>query len=397
MLPASAGAGGWRPRRFPLATPRRAAAGAPRLATARPPRAFGLAPRSTLDQDGFPALSELPDPTAARPVRRFRVPAELSGTRLDRVLAALCVDVSRSRLKAAILSGGVRLEGVPVDRPGLPVEGQAELEVDEGSLAPRMRVGRQTLEFAVLHEDEHLAVISKPAGMLSHPTPTARGGTVSELAAARWGELPTLQGADRPGVVHRLDAGTSGVMVIGRSAPAFADLMRQFRERSVEKTYLAAVWGEPRFDTGWIEAPIARSTSVPNRMDVVAPGEGRTAATWYEVRERFQVAALVECSPRSGRTHQIRVHLHSIGHPLLGDPIYKRRGGPPVRLPADAPLPRRQALHAHTLVFTHPASGKRLRFEAPLPPDMATLLDWLRRTYPGAGPGRGAESRSTVP
>jgi len=318
------------------------------------------------------------EPAAPRPVRRFRVPAELAGTRLDRVLAALCDDISRTRLKAAIQAGGVRLDGAPVDRPGLPVEGLAELEVDEASLRPRMRVRASDLDFEVLHADEHLAVIVKPAGMLSHPTATARGGTVSELAVGRWGELPTLQGVDRPGVVHRLDAGTSGVMVVGRSERAFADLMRQFRERTVQKTYLALVWDEPRFDTGWIEAPIARSAHVPNRMDVVAPGQGRAATTWYEVRERFEVAALVACSPRSGRTHQIRVHMHSIGHPLLGDPVYKRRGGTAGRLPVEAPVPRRQALHAHALAFRHPISGEPLRFEAPLPPDFAALLEWLR-------------------
>jgi 23S rRNA pseudouridine1911/1915/1917 synthase len=315
-------------------------------------------------------------------VRRFRVPVELAGTRLDRVLAALCDDVSRTRLKAAIQSGGVRLDGLPVDRPGQPVEGHAELEVDEAALAPRMRVRESGLEFEVLHEDEHLAVIVKPAGMLSHPTPTARGGTVSELAVARWGDLPCLQGADRPGVVHRLDAGTSGVMVLGRSEQAFSDLMRQFRERSVEKTYLALVWDEPRFDTGWIDAPIARSTTVPNRMDVVAAGQGRAATTWYEVRERFEVAALVSCSPKSGRTHQIRVHLHSIGHPLLGDPVYKRRGGPSGRLAGQAPIPRRQALHAASLAFRHPVTGGPVRFEAPPPADFAALLAWLRVAYP---------------
>lgn len=318
------------------------------------------------------------DPPAAGPTRSLRVPSALSGARLDRALAVLCADVSRTRLKAAIQGGGVRVDGATVVRPGQPVAADAAIEVDAAALEPRVRAPSEELDFEVLHEDEDLAVIVKPAGMLSHPTDTVRGGTVSELAVARFGPLPSLQGADRPGIVHRLDAGTSGVMVLGRSERAFADLMVQFRERAVEKTYWAVVWGEPRFDTGWIETPIARSAAVPSRMSVAAQGEGREAATWYEVRERFGVAALVEASPKSGRTHQIRVHLASIGHPLLGDPLYKRRGGPPARLAPDAPLPRRQALHARSLRFRHPGSGEIVHFEAPLPADLAALLEWLR-------------------
>jgi 23S rRNA pseudouridine1911/1915/1917 synthase len=329
-------------------------------------------------QDGAPMSASNEPPRGAR---HLRVPTELAGERLDRALAALCADVSRTRLKAAIQAGGVRVDGATVDRPGQPVEADAQIEVDGGALAPRVRAGSDELDFQVLFEDEHLAVIVKPAGMLSHPTDAVRGGTVSELAERRFGPLPSLQGSDRPGIVHRLDGGTSGVMVLGRSERAFAELMRQFRAREVEKTYLALVWGEPRFDTGWIEAPIARSAAVPSRMDIAAEGEGRDAATWYEVRERFGVSALVEASPKSGRTHQIRVHLASIGHPLIGDSVYKRKGGPPVRLAADAPLPARQALHAHALRFKHPVGGQAMAFEAPLPEDMTALLEWLRREH----------------
>jgi len=321
------------------------------------------------------------DATPRSGTRLLRVPRELAGERLDRALAALCADVSRTRLKAAIQAGGVRVEGATVDRPGQPVEAGAEIEVDAEALEPRVRAGSDELDFQVLYEDEHLAVIVKPAGMLSHPTDALRGGTVSELAERRFGPLPSLQGADRPGIVHRLDGGTSGVMVLGRSERAFGELLRQFREREVEKSYLALVWGEPRFDTGWIKAPIARSAAVPSRMDVAAEGEGRDAATWYEVRERFGVAALVRASPKSGRTHQIRVHLASIGHPLIGDSVYKRKGGPPVRLAGDAPIPARQALHANALRFKHPVSGQDMAFEAVMPEDMRVLLEWLRREH----------------
>ena len=230
----------------------------------------------------------------------------------------------------------------------------------------------------VLYEDNHLLIVDKPAGLLVHPSPAVRGGTLSEQAVARWGPLPDLQGEDRPGIVHRLDAGTSGLLVLALREPAMRELLRQFREREVKKTYLAVVHGEPRFDTGWIEGAIARSAASPERMEVVAEGEGREARTWYEVRERLGPASLVECQPQTGRTHQIRVHLASLGHPLVGDPLYRPRQTPSRRLAADAPLPARQALHAARLEFAHPGSGERAAFESPLPDDLAALLAHLR-------------------
>jgi 23S rRNA pseudouridine1911/1915/1917 synthase len=308
----------------------------------------------------------------------LHVPPELGGVRLDRVLGELWPALSRTRLRAALEAGGVRVDGAPAPRASSPVSAGARIDLDLGLTAQRTRASDPGLVLRVIHEDEHVAVVDKPAGLLVHPGPTVRGGTLSEQAVARWGPLPSLQGEDRPGIVHRLDAGTSGILVLALREEAMRELLRQFREREVEKTYLAVVHGEPRFDTGWLEGAIARSSGAPGRMEVVPDGAGREAVTWYEVRERLGAASLLACSPRTGRTHQIRVHLAHLGHPLVGDPAYRLRQTPALRLDPATPIPARQALHAAELAFTHPASGERLRFESPLPADLEALLAHLR-------------------
>ncbi|HVS20119.1 MAG TPA: RluA family pseudouridine synthase [Planctomycetota bacterium] len=317
-----------------------------------------------------PGAPELP--------RSRRVPPELAGVRLDRVLGSLWPSVSRTRLRAALEAGGVRVDGLPAGRASAPVAVGASVELDLQHLEPRTRPSQPGLAMRVLFADDDLAVVDKPAGLLVHPSPAVRGGTLCEQAVERWGPLPNLQGVDRPGVVHRLDAGTSGLVVLALREAAMRELLRQFREREVEKTYLAVVHGEPRFDTGWIEGDIARSPAAPERMEVVADGQGRQAVTWYEVRERLGPASLVECKPRTGRTHQIRVHLASLGHPLVGDPLYRPRQLPARRLASDAPVPERQALHAWRLAFAHPVRGERVSFESPLPADLEALLAHLR-------------------
>ncbi len=309
---------------------------------------------------------------------RLSAPPDLKSARLDRALAAMLPDLSRTYLKELIEGGHVRVAGEVVSKAGAPLAGPCEIELE---LAPRRNLRVESGDpatLSVLFEDEALIVIDKPAGVLAHPTANSLGASVCELAAARYGALPTLQGKDRPGIVHRLDAGTSGVMVLARTAPAFAALMQQFRLRSVEKQYLALVYGEPRFDSGWIEAAIERDPKDSGRMAVAADGQGRDARTFYSVLERLGGLSLIRAEPKSGRTHQIRVHLTSIGLPLVGDKLYRRKGGHSIRLPADAPTPARQCLHAQCLTLTHPLSNERMRFEAALPSDFARMLEWAR-------------------
>jgi len=316
---------------------------------------------------------------------RVPISAKLKSERLDRALARLLPELSRAHIKELIEAGHVRLDGVPATKPSTPIVRDVEAQL---TLAPRknrrVEVGDPE-SLRVLYEDDALVVIDKPPGVLAHPTDTASGASISELAVSRYGELPTLQGADRPGIVHRLDAGTSGVMVLARTADAFRQLMQQFRDRRVEKHYLALVYGEPRFDSGWIEAGIARDEKYPGRMAIAAEGEGREARTYYEVVERFRGLALVRAQPKSGRTHQIRVHLTSIGLPLVGDKLYRRKGGHSIRLADDAPTPARQCLHAASLRFVHPTSGESVSFEAAPAPDFARMLEWVREHH---APGR---------
>lgn len=311
-------------------------------------------------------------------VLRLSVDAGVKSARLDRALVGMLPDLSRTHIKELIEDGHVRVDGRQADKPRAPLVGPCQIEV---ALAPRrnLRVEQgDPASLVVLHEDDALIVIDKPPGVLAHPTESSAGSSVSDLAALRYGALPTLQGEDRPGIVHRLDAGTSGVMVLARTPEAFGQLMQQFRERSVEKRYVALVYGEPRFETGWVDAPIDRDPRNTGRMAVAGAGLGRDARTYYRVIERFAGLALIGAEPKSGRTHQIRVHLTSIGMPLVGDKLYRRKGGPSIRLPADAPVPARQCLHAQSLSLTHPTSGERITFEAPLAADFARMLEWTR-------------------
>jgi len=310
----------------------------------------------------------------------YAVPAELVGLRLDRALTRLLSGVSRARIQELIADGGVLVEGRPGTKAQALEEGWTlELrEVPRSRLRPGGPEGPGEGELVVVHEDEHLAVIDKPAGMVSHPSSVVRGGTLSERAVERWGPLPAPQGEDRPGIVHRLDADTSGLIVVARTEPAAAGLLAQFRERRVKKEYLALVFGSPRFDSDWIEASLGRTQKRADRMRVVPEGEGRVARTFYETLERFEHFGYLLCRPETGRTHQIRVHLASIEHPLVGDRLYKGRRGLPNKLPRAAPPLKRHALHASGLSFEHPVTGLPLRFEAPLPADMQAFLAWLR-------------------
>jgi len=215
--------------------------------------------------------------------------------------------------------------------------------------------------------------------VVTHPSAGHRGGTLVHGLLAH----AVAGGADptRPGIVHRLDRDTTGVMLVARDEAAFTALRRQFHDRLVDKEYRCIVFGEPRFDSDWIERAIGTDARHPDRMTVLEDG-GRDASTFYEVVERFAGFAHVSCRPKTGRTHQIRVHMTSIGHSLVGDRLYRSRRRQQDELPAQAPDPGRQCLHARSLSVTHPATHERLVVEAPMASDMERLLAWLRAERP---------------
>lgn len=311
--------------------------------------------------------------------RRYAVPDSARGSRLDHVVSELVPDVSRSRLQAWIKAGRVRWKGVTTTKPGLLLLEGGELEVDFEAAVPSAPEGFRAEDLAVLHADEHLVVIDKPAGLLTHKNTDDGELGAADLVVERFGPLPDLGDPMRPGVAHRLDRDTSGVLAFGRRPEALEALKRQFQERTVEKTYAAIVHGSPRFDSDWIESWIGRSEKVRDRIATLPEGEGRFASTYYETRERFEGFALLAVFPKTGRTHQVRVHMSSVGLPLVGDEVYRPRGKAIPRVPADAPAPQRHALHAEVLALRHPATQEPLRFTAPLPADMSTFLQWLRR------------------
>ncbi len=313
--------------------------------------------------------------------RSWAVPADFEGDRLDRLLVHELPEWSRSKLQRLIRDGHVCIGGEAISKPGFKLERGQRVEVcfpeREVRLDPNV-----LQELEVLHECEHMLVINKQAGLLVHRSDVSTEASLSDLANARFGPLPSPQGEDRPGIVHRLDRETSGLIVLARSEVAVEELLRQFREREVRKTYLALVHGSPRFDSDWIEAPLGRSRRQPDRQSVLDEGEGRSASTFYETLEKFKGFALVHCQPKTGRTHQIRVHMSSVDLPIYADPLYRTQGAIRVPMPEAAPKLARHALHALRLEFNHPVSGERLKFEAPVPADLEYLIDWLRLHMP---------------
>lgn len=314
--------------------------------------------------------------------KSWRVPPELDGSRIDQILVHHLPDWSRSRLQSLVKAGRVRIEGAVSRKPGSLVGGGTLIDIELPVRDPRPSAAESRKRLEVLWEDEELAVVLKPAGLLAHRGEGSAEVTLSELAVALFGELPALQGEDRPGIVHRLDRETSGIVVLGKTEETLRELMRQFREREVRKIYRALVTGEPRFDSDWIDSPIGRAPKHPDRMSLLSLEDGgRTASTYYEVLERFRGFASLKVMPKTGRTHQIRVHLTSIGLPVLGDRVYRGRRGSEVRLDESVAAPHRQMLHAETLSFAHPTSGEAMCVEAPMPEDFARVLEGLREHH----------------
>ncbi len=312
---------------------------------------------------------------------QVKAPPEAAGERADRFLAAAIGTLSRSRVKTLIEAGAVRLGGVPLRDPARSVRPGDLFSVE---LPPLQAAVPQpeAIPFAVLYEDADLIVLDKPAGLVVHPAPGNESGTLVNALLAHCGEdLPGIGGERRPGIVHRLDKDTSGVMVVAKSEFVLDKLGAAFAARDLDRAYLALAWGLPAPAAGEIEGAVGRDPRDRKRMAVVARG-GKPALTRYATLRTWQGASLLECHLATGRTHQIRVHLASRGHPLVGDPVYLRRIPAAARLlPSGAraallDFPR-QALHAASLGFRHPRTGEAMLFASPVPPDMAALLDKL--------------------
>lgn len=300
----------------------------------------------------------------------------LAGARLDRALATLLPDLSRERVKALILSGHVLGPGgKPVSDPALKVKADTAFALEIPETAPAEAVAQQ-IDLVIPYEDEHLIVIDKPAGMVVHPAAGNPDGTlVNALLHHCAGQLSGIGGVARPGIVHRIDKDTSGLIVVAKSDAAHEGLARQFKDHSIERRYLAIVNGRPKPPSGTVDTWIGRSDADRKKMAVRREGKGKHAVTHYRTLEPLDRAALVECRLETGRTHQVRVHMAHLGHALVGDPVYAR-GGPHKALLAQLGF-KRQALHAAKLGFLHPVTSKTLSFESPIADDMQQLFSHL--------------------
>jgi 23S rRNA pseudouridine1911/1915/1917 synthase len=299
-----------------------------------------------------------------------------AGWRLDRALAAAVPTLSRERLKALIRSGAVEAEGKPLRDPATKVRGEEAVRVAVPEPAPAHNQA-QNIPLTIIFEDEHLLVLDKPAGLVVHPAAGNLDGTlVNALLHHCGGSLSGIGGVARPGIVHRIDKDTSGLLVVAKTDVAHEGLAKQFAAHSIDRRYLAIVNGVPKTAQGTIDAPLARSAANRKKIAIVESGRGRRAVTHWKRLSVLRDAALVECRLETGRTHQVRVHMASIGHPLLGDPVYGRSERSHGKLLKELHF-HRQALHATELGFTHPVTKHRMSFSSPMPPDMQELFNAL--------------------
>lgn len=306
----------------------------------------------------------------------MRLDATHTGWRLDRALADAVPTLSRERLKSLIRSGAVEAAGNPVRDPAIKVKGDEQLRLEVPEPKPAHNEP-QDIPLNVVFEDEHLLVVDKPAGLVVHPAAGNFDGTlVNALLHHCGGSLSGIGGVARPGIVHRIDKDTSGLLVVAKTDVAHEGLAKQFAAHSIDRRYLAIVDGEPRHLAGTIDAPLARSTANRKKIAIVEEGRGKRAVTHWKRLDALRGAALVECRLETGRTHQVRVHMASIGHPLLGDPVYGRVGKSHGKILNDLGF-RRQALHATKLGFVHPVTKNRLSFSSPMPSDMQELFKSL--------------------
>ena len=323
-------------------------------------------PQGSAAPDGEPGAGKQADIVDVR----AKVPAALDGERLDRVVSLLW-GLARAEAAELVATGGVRVEGTPAPVRSRRLAAGEVVEVDLPERSePLALVPDPGVTVPVVAVDDHVVVVDKPAGLVVHPGAGHAAGTLAHGLLARWPEMAGVGEPTRPGIVHRLDAGTSGLLVVARTALAHASLVAQLAARTVERRYLALAWGRVEAPAGLVDAPVGRAGRDRTQM-AVSPG-GREARTRYRVVGRYDEPApvtLLECWLETGRTHQIRVHLAAIGHPVVGDSRY---GGARPALPVDRPF-----LHAFELGFDHPGTGARQRYTSPLPPDLEDVREHL--------------------
>ena len=296
-----------------------------------------------------------------------------AGQRLDQFLHNQLPQYSRSRLQAWIDQGRVQVNGVPAKR-SYSLKGAEQIQVTPADLAP-LRAVAEDLPLEILYQDDDVIAINKPAGMVVHAGAGRHSGTLVNALVHRFGKLSSVGGDLRPGIVHRLDRLTSGVILVAKTDAAHRHLAAQFSNRNVEKIYLALVHGRLKLDQGQITKPIARDPIRRVRMTAKS-ATGRQAITEYKVLRHFEAYSYMEVRIGTGRTHQIRVHMASIGHPVAGDKLY---GAPPAAL-------ARFFLHAHRITFTSPTTGEKISVTAPLPPELEEFLDGLGPQSPVRSP-----------
>jgi 23S rRNA pseudouridine1911/1915/1917 synthase len=302
--------------------------------------------------------------------RTFRIEPALTGTRLDVALAALLPAISRTRAQSLIRDGHVRINAELASRSGLRLATGDRLDVQVPAPIPSS-LQPEAIPLEVVFENDDVLLVNKPAGMVVHPAAGHATGTLVHAALAHAPDLEGVGGELRPGIVHRLDRDTSGLILVAKNDRAYRHLQQQFKSRSIAKTYLAIVEGHPPTESGKIEAPIGRDLRNRKRMAIVPAAKGRAAVTSYRTRQSLGEASLLEVHPETGRTHQIRVHLAFVGCPVAGDRVYGRRK-PVIRAP-------RQMLHAWRLSVQLPGEQTAREFEAPMPHDFQRVLDELRQ------------------
>jgi 23S rRNA pseudouridine1911/1915/1917 synthase len=316
--------------------------------------------------------------------RRFTVTPEEAGLRADLFLTGRAIGLSRSQVQRAVEEGMVWVNGTPV-RSGRKLKAGDDVAIRLPEARPS-GVLPEAIPLTILYEDTSLLVIDKPAGMVVHPAAGHSGGTLVNALLHHCRDLSGIGGVLRPGIVHRLDKGTSGLLVVAKSDEAHQGLAGQFKRHEVRKTYLALVYGDPKTDSGRIESAVGRHPTDRKKMSTQSR-RGRSAVTIWRVRERYGVATLLEVDIETGRTHQIRVHLADLGYPVVGDKVYggegriRTVGDPAAR--ARMKMLDRPALHAWHLAFAHPVTGEEMKFSSPLPEEVADLCAFLRNRNKG--------------